>query len=110
MSLAQDCVRELVCVASWLRMCMILGGTFYCNSVGLHSVTINKLHIYHTSTYSGSSFESCKLMLWDLEVICGLVRYPASPLRCSRPAQGGVRELIMFLSPTVSLTDNEWAT
>ena len=35
-------------------------------------------------------------MLRDLEVICGLVRCPASLLHCSRPAQGGVRALIML--------------
>ena len=46
----------------------------------------------------------------DLEVICGLVRYPASPLHYSRPEQGGVRVRIMHLGPTVSLTDNEWVT
>ena len=52
-------------------------------------------------------------MLWDLEVICGLVLYPASLLNCSRPAQGGVRALIMLLGPkaaTMSITDNEWVT
>ena len=43
-------------------------------------------------------------------VICGLVRYPASLLHCTRPAQGGVRALIMFLGPTVSLTNDEWGT
>jgi hypothetical protein len=49
-----------------------------------------------------------ELMLQYLEVICGLVRYPASPLHCSRPAHGGVKAPFTLLGPTVS--DNEWVT
>ena len=44
-----------------------------------------------------------EIMLQDLEVICGLVRYPASLLHCSRPVQGGVRALIMLLGPKALL-------
>ena len=60
-------------------------------------------------SYSGRSTKTFAIMLRDLEVIYVFVRYPAPPRYCSRPAQGGVRALIMLLGPTVSLTHNEWA-
>ena len=51
--------------------------------------------------YSRSSIKTFEIMPRDLEVICGLVRYPASLLHCSRPPQGGVRALITLLGPKV---------
>ena len=45
--------------------------------------------------YSGCATKSFAIMLRYLEVICGLVLYPASPLHCSRPAQGGGRTLCL---------------
>ena len=47
--------------------------------------------------YSGCSTKGVVIKLQYLEVMLGLVQYLASPLHCSRPAQGGVTALIMLL-------------